>query len=34
MEEDRKLYKVLIGKPEGKRRFRRLMHRWKDGLLV
>jgi hypothetical protein len=30
MGEERKVYKVLVGKPEGKRPLRRLRHRWKD----
>jgi hypothetical protein len=29
--EDIKVYKVLVGKPEGKRPLRRLRHRWEDG---
>jgi hypothetical protein len=28
MEEDRKLYKVLVGKPKGKRPLGRTRHRW------
>jgi hypothetical protein len=28
MEEERKLYKVLVGKPEGKTPFRRPRQRW------
>jgi hypothetical protein len=32
MGEDRKVYKVLVGKPKGKRPFRRLRQRWEDGL--
>jgi hypothetical protein len=31
MGEERKLYKVPVGKPEGKRPLRRWMHRWEDG---
>jgi hypothetical protein len=32
MKEEIKLYKVLVGKPEGKRPLRRPMHRWEDGI--
>jgi hypothetical protein len=32
MGEERKLYKVLVGKSEGKRPLRRLRHRWEDGI--
>jgi hypothetical protein len=32
MGEERKAYKVLVGKPEGKRPFGRTMRRWKDGI--
>jgi hypothetical protein len=32
MEEERKVYKVLVGKPEGKSPFRRQRHRWKNGI--
>jgi hypothetical protein len=32
MEEERKVYKVLIGKPEGKRPFGRPKRRWEDGI--
>jgi hypothetical protein len=28
----RKVYNVLVGKPEGKRPLRRLRHRWEDGI--
>jgi hypothetical protein len=28
----RKMYKVLVGKSEGKRPLRRPRHRWKDGI--
>jgi hypothetical protein len=31
VEEGRKLYKVVIGKPEGKSRFGRPRRRWEDG---
>jgi hypothetical protein len=34
MGEDRKLYKVLLGKPEGKRPLRRPRHRWEDGITM
>jgi hypothetical protein len=30
--EVRKVYKVLVGKPEGRRPFRRTRHRWEDGI--
>jgi hypothetical protein len=32
MGEERKLYKVLVGKPEGKRPLGRPTHRWEDGI--
>jgi hypothetical protein len=32
MGEERKLYKVLVGKPKGKKSLRRPRHRWKDGM--
>jgi hypothetical protein len=32
MGEERKLFKVLVGKPEGKRPIERLRRRWKDGI--
>jgi hypothetical protein len=32
MGEDRKLYKVLVGNPKGKRPLGRPRHRWKDGI--
>jgi hypothetical protein len=32
MGEERKLYKVLVGKPEGKRQLRRTRGRWEDGI--
>jgi hypothetical protein len=32
MGEDRKVYKVLVGKPEGKRPLGRPRRRWKDGI--
>jgi hypothetical protein len=30
--EDRKVYRVLVGKPEGKRPLQRPRHRWEDGI--
>jgi hypothetical protein len=32
MGEERKVYKVLVGKPEGKRRLGRPGRRWEDGI--
>jgi hypothetical protein len=32
MGEERKVYKVLVGKPKGKRPLRRPRHRWEDGI--
>jgi hypothetical protein len=32
MGEERKVYKVYVGKPEGKRPLASLRHRWKDGI--
>jgi hypothetical protein len=32
MGEERTVYKVLVGKSEGKRPLRRPRHRWKDGI--
>jgi hypothetical protein len=32
MGEERKVYKVFVGKPEGKRPLRRPRLRWEDGL--
>jgi hypothetical protein len=32
MGEERKLYKVLVGNPEGKRHFARPRRRWEDGI--
>jgi hypothetical protein len=32
MEEGRNVYRVLMGKPEGKRPLGRSRHRWKDGI--
>jgi hypothetical protein len=32
MGEERKVYRVSVGKPEGKGPLERLRHRWKDGI--
>jgi hypothetical protein len=32
MGEERKGYKVLVGKPEGRKPLRCLRHRWEDGI--
>jgi hypothetical protein len=32
MGEERKLFKVLVGKPEGKRPLGKPRHRWEDGI--
>jgi hypothetical protein len=32
MGEGRKVYRVLVGKPEGKRPLERPRHRWEDGI--
>jgi hypothetical protein len=32
MGEERKVYKVLVGKPKGKRPLGRPRHRWEDGV--
>jgi hypothetical protein len=32
MGEERKMYKVLVGKPKGKRPFGRPRRRWEDGI--
>jgi hypothetical protein len=32
MGEERNVYKVLVGKPEGKRPLGRLRRRWEDGI--
>jgi hypothetical protein len=32
MGEERKVYKVLVGKPEGRRPLRRPRRRWEDGV--
>jgi hypothetical protein len=34
MGEERKVYKVLVGKPEGKIPFGRPRHRWQDGIIM
>jgi hypothetical protein len=34
MEEDRKLYKVLVGKPKVKRSLGRPRRRWEDGIRI
>jgi hypothetical protein len=34
MGEERKVYKVLVGKPEGKRPLGRPRRRWKDGIRI
>jgi hypothetical protein len=34
MAEERKLYKVLVGKPEGKRQLGRPRRRWEDGIRI
>jgi hypothetical protein len=31
---ERKLYKILVGKPEGKRPLVRPRHRWEDGIRI
>jgi hypothetical protein len=33
MGEERKVYKVLVGKPEGKRPLGRPRRRWEDGIM-
>jgi hypothetical protein len=32
VEEERKVYKVLVGKPKGKRPLGRPRHKWEDGI--
>jgi hypothetical protein len=32
--EERKVYMVLVGKPEGKRSLGRQEHRWEDGIRI
>jgi hypothetical protein len=34
MGEERKEYKVLVGKPEGQRPLGRLRHRWETGIIM
>jgi hypothetical protein len=34
MGEEKKVYKVLVGKPEGKRPLGRRRHRWEDGIRI
>jgi hypothetical protein len=34
MGEVRKAYEVLVGRPEGKRRFRRPRHRWENDIRI
>jgi hypothetical protein len=34
MGEMRNAYKILVGKPKGKRQFRRPIHRWKDNMKI
>jgi hypothetical protein len=34
MGEERKVYRVLVGKPEGKRPLGRRIHRWEDGITM
>jgi hypothetical protein len=34
MGEERKVYKILVGKPEGKRPFGRPRRRWEDGIRI
>jgi hypothetical protein len=34
MGEERKVYKILVGKPEGKRPLRRPRRRWEDGIRI
>jgi hypothetical protein len=34
MGEDRKVYKVLVGKPEGERLLGRSRHRWDGGIRI
>jgi hypothetical protein len=34
MGEERKVYKVLVGKPKGKRTLRRPRYRWKDEIKI
>jgi hypothetical protein len=34
MEEGRKVYRILVGKPEGKRQLERPRRRWEDGIRI
>jgi hypothetical protein len=34
MEEERNMYKLLVGKPEGKRRLGRPRRRWEYGIIM
>jgi hypothetical protein len=34
MEAERGVYRVLVGKPEGKRPLRRPRHRWEDNIRI
>jgi hypothetical protein len=34
MGEDREVYRVLVGKPEGRRPLRRMRCRWEDGIRI
>jgi hypothetical protein len=34
MGQERKVYKVLVGKPEGRRPLGRPRHRWEDGIIM
>jgi hypothetical protein len=34
MGKERKVYKVVVGKPEGKRPLGRPRHRWEDGIRI
>ena len=34
MGERRSIYRVLVGKPEGKRQLRRIRHRWEDNIKI
>jgi hypothetical protein len=34
MGEERKVYKVLVGKPKGKRQLGRPRRRWEDGIIM
>jgi hypothetical protein len=34
MGEERKVYKLLVGKPKGKRPLERAGHRWEEGIIM